>query len=81
MAQHLLLNFVNPCPKLFDVGNNPQHKTEKSPAMKIQLERTSYYQTWIEPTLADLVSIENRAERNAKISAELDALNLESFDL
>ena len=49
--------------------------------MKIQLERTSYYQTWIEPTLADLVSIENRAERNAKISAELDALNLESFDL
>lgn len=47
--------------------------------MKIQLERTSYYQAWIEPTLADLVSIENRAERNAKISAELDALNLETF--
>ena len=47
--------------------------------MKIQLERTTYYQSWVEPTLADLVSIENRAERNAKISAELDALNLETF--
>ena len=59
--------------------NNPYTHTETRHAMKIQLERTTYYQTWIEPTLADLVSIENRAERNAKISAELDALNLETF--
>jgi len=48
--------------------------------MKIQLERTTYYQTWVEPTLSDLLAIENRAERNAKISAELDALNLDAFN-
>ena len=60
--------------------NNTHTQTEKRPAMKIQLERTTYYQTWVEPTLSDLLAIENRAERNAKISAELDALNLDAFN-
>ena len=49
--------------------------------MKIQLERTSYYQDWAEPTLSDLLAIENRAERNAKISAELDSLRTEFQNL
>ncbi len=58
---------------------NNTHTQQKRAKMKIQLERTSYYQDWAEPTLSDLLAIENRAERNAKISAELDALNLETF--
>jgi hypothetical protein len=60
------------------------HTQQKRAEMKIQLERTNYYQAWVEPTLSDLLAIENRAERNKRISAELvnlarevDTLNLD----
>ena len=46
--------------------------------MKIQLERTSYYQDWAEPTLSDLLAIE-REKRNAYISAELAEMDERNY--